>query len=68
MHPSKADLSAELKCERAKVGRHGKSELKYRGWFPGNWKDLALDIEGGKEKETLRSKMRFGKQRRSTFA
>lgn len=50
LHPSKADLSSELKCERAKVGRHGKSELKYRGWFPGNWKDLALDIVGGKAK------------------
>ena len=50
MHPSNAALSAELKCERAKAGRHGKSEVECREWFPGNWKDLALDIEGGKTK------------------
>ena len=47
MHPSKADLSAELKFERTKAGRQGKLEVKYISCFPGNWKDRALTIEGG---------------------
>lgn len=67
MHPSKADLSAELKSERTKAGRQRKLEVKYISCFPGNWKDRALAIDGGIAKGKSEKQNDIGKAENVDF-